>query len=152
MNANSCDNLQVMVVTMITSRRRRRRRRSRRRKRGENQETVVLPWKNARNQLEIKNEKIKAEQYHATDVRPILSSRERHFGHTSEFWPWPFGLLLNPHLQIRTSKIRNRVDACLLPHRLIKTEGQKPFFEAISTDNLPAQQFVKNIMSWMLSS
>ena len=46
---------------MITSRRRRRRR-SRRRKRGKNQEMVVLPWKNARNQLEIKNEKIKAEQ------------------------------------------------------------------------------------------
>ena len=62
MNANG-DNLQVMVVTMITSRgRRRRRRRSRRRKRGKNQEMVVLPWKNARNQLEIKNEKIKAEQ------------------------------------------------------------------------------------------
>lgn len=60
MNANG-DNLQVMVVTMITSRRRRRRR-SRRRKRGKNQEMVVLPWKNARNQLEIKNEKIKAEQ------------------------------------------------------------------------------------------
>ena len=58
MNANG-DNLQVMVVTMITSRRRRR---NRRRKRGKNQEMVVLPWKNARNQLEIKNEKLKAEQ------------------------------------------------------------------------------------------
>ena len=58
MNANG-DNLVVMVVTMITSRRRRR---NRRRKRGKNQEMVVLPWKNARNQLEIKNEKLKAEQ------------------------------------------------------------------------------------------
>ena len=58
MNANS-DNHVLMVVTMITSRRRRR---NRRRKRGKNQEMVVLPWKNARNQLEIKNEKLKAEQ------------------------------------------------------------------------------------------
>ena len=47
MNAN-CDNLQMMVVTMI---------------RGEkNQERVVIPWKNARNQLEVKNEKMRAEQ------------------------------------------------------------------------------------------
>ena len=62
MNANG-DNHVLMVVTMITSRRRRRRRRrNRRRKRGKNQEMVVLPWKNARNQLEIKNEKLKAEQ------------------------------------------------------------------------------------------
>ena len=58
MNANG-DNHVLMVVTMITSRRRRR---NRRRKRGKNQEMVVLPWKNARNQLEIKNEKLKAEQ------------------------------------------------------------------------------------------
>lgn len=64
----------------------------------------------------------------------------------------PRNLLLNPDLQIRTSKIHNRVDACLLPHRLIKTEGQIPFYEAISTDNLPAKQFVKNPMSSMLSS
>ena len=58
MNANG-DNHVLIVVAMITSRRRRR---NRRRKRGKNQEMVVLPWKNARNQLEIKNEKLKAEQ------------------------------------------------------------------------------------------
>lgn len=62
----------------------------------------------------------------------------------------PGNLLLNPDLQIRTSKIHNIVDACLLPHRLIKTEGQKP--EAIATDHLPAKQFVKTPMSSMLSS
>lgn len=41
----------------------------------------------------------------------------------------PDNLLFNPDLQIRTSKIYNRVDACLLPHILINTEGQKPFYE-----------------------
>ena len=64
----------------------------------------------------------------------------------------PDNLLLNPDLQTRSSKIHNRVDTCLLPHRLIKTVGQKPFYEAISTDHLPAKQFVKTPMSSMLSS